>query len=257
MEEALLRIREVSKHFGGVYAVNGVSLDVRKGGIWGLVGPNGSGKTTLFSTILGLHRPDGGTICFNGKRINNLPPHDIYALGLVNAFQLPRLFYQMSVMDNMLVAARGHQGDGLANSLFLRRRWEEQEKGLIEKALEFLELVELGRLAFCYAGELSGGQRKLLEVARGLMARPTLLLLDEPAAGINPVLGRRMFQKLQDFSRNGATFFVVEHRLEILFEFASWVYVMDKGAMIAQGEPQAIIGNPAFYRAYLGEEIEG
>jgi len=254
MEEALLRIREVSKHFGGVYAVNGVSLDINHGGICGLVGPNGSGKTTLFNTILGLHRPDQGEIYFNGKSIVNLAPHQIYELGLVNAFQLPRLFHNLSVLDNMLVAARGQQGDKLFNSLFLRKRWQEQEKGLIKEALAILELVELDKWAFSPAGELSGGQRKLLEVARGLMAKPTLLLLDEPAAGINPVLGRKIFQRLQDFSHNGIAFFVVEHRLEILFEFASWVYVMDKGKIVIAGQPQAIIDDPTFYTVYLGEE---
>ncbi len=254
MEEALLRIREVSKHFGGIYAVNGVSLDINHGGICGLVGPNGSGKTTLFNTILGLHRPDQGEIYFNGKCINNLAPHQIYELGLVNAFQIPRLFHSLSVLDNMLVAAREQQGDKLFNSLFLRGRWQEQEKGLIEEALDILELVELERWAFSPAGELSGGQRKLLEVARGLMAKPTLLLLDEPAAGINPVLGKRIFQKLKDFSHNGIAFFIVEHRLEILFEFASWVYVMDKGRIVIAGQPQAIIDDPAFYAIYLGEE---
>ncbi len=253
MEESLLKIAEVSKHFGGVYAVNGISLDVRQGGIWGLVGPNGSGKTTLFNTVLGLYRPDKGDIYFNGNCISNLAPHQIYKLGLVNSFQLPRLFYRLSVLDNMLVAARGHQGDKVLNSLFLRKRWQEQEKGLIEEALNILELVELDSQAFSIAGELSGGQRKLLEVARGLMAKPTLLLLDEPAAGINPVLGKSIFEKLRDFSCNGATFFVVEHRLEILFEFASWVYVMDKGKMVAAGQPQAIVDDPAFYQAYLGE----
>ena len=254
MEETLLKIRDVSKHFGGVYAVNGVSLDVKHGGICGLVGPNGSGKTTLFNTVLGLHRPDEGTIHFNSRCINNLAPHRIYKLGLGNAFQLPRLFHQLTVLDNMLVAARGHQGDKLANSLFLRRRWQEQEKELIEEALDILELVELDSQAFSFAGELSGGQRKLLEVARGLMAKSTLLLLDEPAAGINPVLGKKLFEKLKDFSHNGTTFFIVEHRLEILFEFASWVYVMDKGKMVAAGQPQAIINDPVFYRAYLGGE---
>jgi branched-chain amino acid transport system ATP-binding protein len=254
MEKPLLEIREVSKHFGGVYAVNGVSLDVKQGGICGLVGPNGSGKTTLFNTILGLYRPDQGNIYFNSNCISNLAPHQIYALGLVNAFQLPRLFLQMSVLDNMLVAARGHQGDRLLNSLFLRGKWQEQEKGLIQEALDILELVELDSQTFSPAGELSGGQRKLLEVARGLMAKPTLLLLDEPAAGINPVLGRSIFQKLKDFSHNGTTFFIVEHRLEILFEFASWVYVMDKGKMVAAGQPQVIIDDVAFYQAYLGEE---
>jgi len=254
MEEALLRIREVSKHFGGVYAVNEVSLDINHSGICGLVGPNGSGKTTLFNTILGLYRPDQGEIYFNGKCINNLAPHQIYELGVVNAFQLPRLFYNLSVLDNMLVAARGQQGDRLLNSLFLRGRWQKQEKGLIEEALGILELVELDQWAFSPAGELSGGQRKLLEVARGLMAKPTLLLLDEPAAGINPVLGKRIFQKLKDFSHNGIAFFIVEHRLEILFEFATWVYVMDKGRIVIEGEPQALIEDPTFYAVYLGEE---
>ena len=254
MQEELLKIREVSKHFGGVYAVNGVSLDVDHGGICGLVGPNGSGKTTLFNTILGLHKPDHGEIYFKGQYINNLAPHQIYELGLVNAFQIPRLFFSLSVLDNMLVAARGQQGDRLFNSLFLRKRWQDQEKGLIEEALDILGLVELEKLAFSPAGELSGGQRKLLEVARGLMAKPRLLLLDEPAAGINPVLGKRIFQRLEEFSRNGIAFFIVEHRLEILFEFASWVYVMDKGRIVIEGQPQSIIDDPAFYAIYLGEE---
>ncbi len=254
MQEALLRIEAVSKHFGGLYAVNGVSLDIGHGGICGLIGPNGSGKTTLFNTILGLHKPDQGTISFNGKAINNLVPHQIYELGLVNAFQLPRLFFNMSVLDNMLVAARGQQGDRLLNSLLFRRRWQEQEQALIDEALGILELVELDHLAFAFASELSGGQRKLLEVARGLMARPTLLLLDEPAAGINPVLGEKIFQKLKEFARNGTAFFVVEHRLEILFNFASWVYVMNKGQVVIAGEPQAIIDNPDFYTIYLGKD---
>jgi branched-chain amino acid transport system ATP-binding protein len=254
MQEALLRIKEVSKHFGGVYAVNNVSLDLSHGRVCGLVGPNGSGKTTLFSTILGLHKPDQGSIYFNGRYINNLTPHQIYGLGLVHAFQLPRLFNSLSVLDNMLVAARGQQGDGLFNSLFRRKRWQEQEGGLVAEAFNILELVELGKMAFSPAGELSGGQRKLLEIARGLMARPTLLLLDEPAAGINPVLGKKIFQKIKDFSQNGIAFFIVEHRLEILFEFASWVYVMDKGQIVIAGEPQAIIDDPAFYAIYLGEK---
>jgi branched-chain amino acid transport system ATP-binding protein len=254
MPEALLRIEGVSKHFGGVYAVNGVDLDLSHGGVCGLVGPNGSGKTTLFSTILGLLRPDQGAIYFNGKCINNLAPHQIYDLGVVHAFQLPRLFNSLSVLDNMLVAAREQHGDGLFNSLFRRRKWQEQEKGLVQEARDILELVELDQLASSPAGELSGGQRKLLEVARGIMAKPRLLLLDEPAAGINPVLGKKIFERIKDFSHNGIAFFIVEHRLEILFEFAAWVYVMDKGKIVIAGEPQDIIDDPAFYAIYLGEE---
>jgi branched-chain amino acid transport system ATP-binding protein len=253
MEKVLLKISEVSKHFGGVYAVNGVSLDI-DGGIYGLVGPNGSGKTTLFNTILGLYEPDTGAIFFQGKRINRLAPHQIYELGIVNAFQIPRLFFNLSVLDNMLVAAREQQGDRLFNSLFLRKRWQEQEKGLIDEAMGILEVVELSHMAFSPAAELSGGQRRLLEVARGIMAKPTLLLLDEPAAGINPELANQIFQQLEEFSHNGITFFIVEHRLEILFDFATWVYVMDKGRIVIEGHPQNIIDDPTFYSVYLGEE---
>jgi branched-chain amino acid transport system ATP-binding protein len=250
--KTLLKIENITKKFGGLIAVDNVSLEVDHRGIVGLVGPNGSGKTTLFNTVLGLYRPDQGNVYFSGERINNLAPHRIYGLGLVNAFQLPRLFHQMSVLDNMLVAARGQRGDSLWNSLFLRKAWQEQEKRLIDEALEILELVELGKWAFSPAGELSGGQRKLLEIARSIMAKPTLLLLDEPAAGINPILGKKIFQKLEDFSHNGTTFFIVEHRLEILFEFASLVYVMDRGKLVTQGQPKQVIDDPAFYEAYLG-----
>jgi branched-chain amino acid transport system ATP-binding protein len=253
MKEPLLRIEEVSKHFGRAYAVDGVSLEVERGGICGLVGPNGSGKTTLFNTILGLYHPNGGAVYFNGKCINNMSPHQIHSRGLVNAFQIPRLFPSLSVLDNMLVAARGQKGDRFLHSLFLRRGWQEQEKGLARESMEILEFVGLGELYSSPAGELSGGQRKLLEVARGLMARPELLLLDEPAAGVNPVMGKMMFQKLEELSRNGTTFFVVEHRLEILFEFARWVYVMDQGKVVARGHPQEVADDPAFYQAYLGE----
>ena len=254
MEEALLGIREVSKHFGGVYAVNGVSLDIKSGSIWGLVGPNGSGKTTLFNTVFGIHRPDEGAIYFNGNCISNLAPHQIYALGLVNAFQIPRLFSKLTVLDNMLVAARGHQGDGLLNSLFLRKSWQEQEAELADKAMEILELLELDHLALSSAGELSGGQRKLLEIGRGLMASPTLLLLDEPAAGVNPNLGRRIFEGIERLRQTmGLSFFIIEHRLEILFDFAHWVYVMDRGKIVIEGKPEEVVAAPVFYQVYLGE----
>ena len=254
MEEALLGIREVSKHFGGVYAVNGVSLDIKSGSIWGLVGPNGSGKTTLFNTVFGIHRPDEGAIYFNGNCISNLAPHQIYALGLVNAFQIPRLFSKLTVLDNMLVAARGHQGDRLLNSLFLRKSWQEQEAELADKAMEILELLELDHLALSSAGELSGGQRKLLEIGRGLMASPTLLLLDEPAAGVNPNLGRRIFEGIERLRQTmGLSFFIIEHRLEILFDFAHWVYVMDRGKIVIEGKPEEVVEAPVFYQVYLGE----
>jgi branched-chain amino acid transport system ATP-binding protein len=254
VEETLLNIKGVSKHFGGVNAVSEVSIELKNGGIWGLVGPNGSGKTTLFSLVLGFHQPDEGAIYFRGNCINHLAPHQIYAEGLVNAFQVPRPFQSLSVLDNMLVAARGHQGDSLFNSLFLRRRWQKQEAGLVDQAMEIMDLLELSHLAASPAGELSGGQRKLLEIGRGLMASPTLLLLDEPASGVNPQLGRRIFERIEHLRREkGLSFFIIEHRLDLLFDFAQWVYVMEKGRLVVEGKPDEVSKNPAFYRTYLGE----
>lgn len=253
MGEALLRIKEVGKNFGGLRAVDGVSLDVGMDSIVGLVGPNGSGKTTLFNIVFGLHKPDCGSICFNGQRIDRLAPHEVYARGLANAFQLPRLFYRLTVLDNMLLAARGHKGDSFLSSVFSRKGWQEQEGQLAEKALELLELLELDHLALSPAGELSGGQRKLLEIGRALVADPILLLLDEPAAGINPNLGRKIFCKMEDFRQRGLSFLVIEHRLEMLFEFAHWIYVMNKGKIVVEGKPEVVVNNPVFYDIYLGE----
>jgi len=238
-----------------LYAVNGISLDITPGKIWGLVGPKWQReKALLFNTILGIHQPDEGDIYLNDECITNLVPHQIYDLGLVNTFQVPRLFQALSVLDNMLVAGRGHQGDKLLCSLFLRKSWQRKELELTEKAIEILELLKLDHLALSPAGELSGGQRKLLELGKGLMASPTLLFLDEPAAGINPHLGRSMFEKIEDLCQKGLSFFIIEHRLELLFDFAHWVYVMDKGKIVLEGEPQEVAENPSFFHVYLGDE---
>jgi len=253
MEESLLRIKEVAKHFGGLWAVNRISLDVARGSITALVGPNGSGKTTLFNIVCGLHKPDEGCVYFNGERIDHLSPHRVYAKGIVHAFQIPRLFSRLTVLDNMLVAARGHKGDSLLNSLVFKQGWQEQEWKLATKALELLNLLELDHLGLSPAGELSGGQRKLLEIGRALMAAPVLLLLDEPAAGVNPNLGRKIFEKIELFRRSGLSFFVIEHRLELLFDFADRVYVMDKGKIVVQGKPEEVAKDSTFYKVYLGD----
>jgi len=254
MEDVLLKIEDVRKHFGGLYAINGVSLNVTPGKIWGLVGPNGSGKSTLFNTILGIYQPDGGNIYLQERCITNLVPHEIYDLGLVNTFQVPRLFQALTVLDNMLVAGRGHRGDKLSYSLFFRKSWQKQEAAFAEKAMEILELLKLDHLAFSPAGELSGGQRKLLELGKGLMASPTLLFLDEPAAGVNPNLGRSMFERIHELCQKGLSFFIIEHRLELLFDFAHWVYVMDKGKVVLEGKPREVADNPSFFQVYLGDE---
>ena len=253
MEESILRVKEVGKHFGGLWAVNHASLDVARGSITALVGPNGSGKTTLFNVVFGLHKPDEGCVYFNGERIDHLAPHQVYAKGIVHAFQIPRLFYRLTVLDNMLVAARGQKGDGLLNSLVFRQGWQAQERELADKALELLNLLELDHLTLSPAGELSGGQRKLLEIGRALMASPVLLLLDEPAAGVNPNLGRKIFERIELFRQRGLSFFIIEHRLEILFDFADWVYVMDRGEIAVEGKPKEVTKDSTFYKVYLGD----
>ena len=254
MEETLLKIRDITKNFGGLCAVDGVSVDVGTERIVGLVGPNGSGKTTLFNVIFGLHKADHGSVHFNDERIDHLAPHQVFTRGMVNAFQFPRLFFQLTTLDNMLLAAREHKGDSLLNSLFLRKGWQHQESELAQKAMEILELLELTHLTLSPAGELSGGQRKLLEIGRALMADPVLLLLDEPAAGVNPILGRKIFEKIEHFRQKGLSFFIIEHRLEILMEFADWIYVMDKGKIVVEGEPAEVVNNPVFYDVYMGEK---
>jgi len=253
MEESILRVKEVGKHFGGLWAVDRASLDVARGSITALVGPNGSGKTTLFNIVFGLHKPDEGCVYFNGERIDRLPPHQVYAKGIVHAFQIPRLFYRLTVLDNMLLAARGHKGDGLLNSVVFRQGWQAQERELADKALELLNLLELDHLTLSPAGELSGGQRKLLEIGRALMAAPVLLLLDEPAAGVNPNLGRKIFERIELFRQRGLSFFIIEHRLEILFDFADWVYVMDRGKIAVEGKPEEVAKDSTFYKVYLGD----
>jgi branched-chain amino acid transport system ATP-binding protein len=252
MTEPLLKLRNVSKHFGGLYAVNGVDLDISSGSIWGMVGPNGSGKSTLFNTILGLYQPDEGSIHFVGKPIDHMPPHRIYGLGLVKGFQVPKLFQALSVLDNMMMAGRNHPGDSLLHSLLFRNSWQQKEVEMADRALDLLELLEIAHLAAAPAGELSGGQRKLLEIGKGLMASPTLLLLDEPVAGVNPKLGRRIFEKLADLCDKGLSLFIIEHRLELLFDFAHRVYVMNKGTVLIEGTPGDVVKNALFYKIYLG-----
>jgi branched-chain amino acid transport system ATP-binding protein len=152
----------------------------------------------------------------------------------------------------MILAARGNRGDKLFNSIFLRKGWQNQEVAIVDKAMEILELLELDHLTFSPAGELSGGQKKLLEIGRAIIAEPKLLLLDEPVAGINPVLGKTIFEKLEHLRQGGLSFLVIEHRLELLMEFANWVYVMDRGKIILEGQPREIVTSPVFYEVYTG-----
>ncbi len=251
-EPMILKVRDVVKHYGGVCAVEGASLDVPRQATVALIGPNGCGKTSLLNTIYGMQRADEGNIYFEGESIDELPPHGIFRRGMVHAFQVPRLFNQLSVLDNMLFAARANPGDHLWGSLIERRRWQKAEDAIYVRAMEVLELMELKRLAHAPAAELSGGQKKLLEMARAFLAEPRLLLLDEPAAGVNPVLAKKVFDKIEYFRRKGMSFLVIEHRMELLMEYAHWVYVMDRGKIVLEGTPRDVAASKLFYEIYIG-----
>lgn len=257
IDPMILRVRDVVKNYGGLCAVAGASLDIPRRTTVALVGPNGCGKTSLLRTIFGLQRADEGNIYFEGESIGELSPDKVFARGIVHSFQFPHLFNQLSVLDNMLVAARGNLGDSLGGSLLRRGKWKEQEETMLVKATDTLDMMGLTRLTHSPAGDLSGGQKKLLEIARAIMAEPKLLLLDEPAAGVNPVLAQTIFEKIEMLRHGGMSLLVIEHRMELLMEFANWVYVMDRGKIVLEGRPAEVAASPLFYEIYIGGEPGG
>jgi branched-chain amino acid transport system ATP-binding protein len=254
IDPMILRVRDVVKNYGGLCAVAGASLDVPRRTTIALVGPNGCGKTSLIKTIFGLQHPDEGSIYFEGEAIDELSPDKVFAAGIVHAFQFPRLFNQMSVLDNLLIAGRGNPGDSFLGGLLARKKWREHEEAMLGRATDTLEMMGLTRLTREPAGSLSGGQKKLLEIARAMMAQPKLLLLDEPAAGVNPVLARKIFEKIEMLRHGGMSLLIIEHRMELVMEFANWVYVMDRGKIVLEGRPAEVAASPLFYEIYIGGE---
>jgi neutral amino acid transport system ATP-binding protein len=249
----ILEAREVVKRFGGIRAVNGASLDVREGSITALIGPNGAGKTTFFNVITGFYRPDGGRALFHGDPILGSSPHAIARLGMVRTFQITKALARMPVIDNMTLAAPDQPGEHLLNVILRPREVRRREAEVHEQAMELLGVFDLAGLADEYAGTLSGGQRKLLELARALMTRPRLLLLDEPMAGINPTLGRRLLDHMQRLRADeGVSFLFIEHDMEVVMNHADRVIVMAEGRVIADGEPQEVRSDQAVIDAYLG-----
>jgi branched-chain amino acid transport system ATP-binding protein len=249
----ILEAREVVKRFGGIRAVNGASLDVGEGSITALIGPNGAGKTTFFNVITGFYRPDGGRALFHGDPILGSSPHAIARLGMVRTFQITKALARMPVIDNMTLAAPDQPGEHLLNVILRPREVRRREAEVHEQAMELLGVFDLAGLADEYAGTLSGGQRKLLELARALMTRPRLLLLDEPMAGINPTLGRRLLDHMQRLRADeGVSFLFIEHDMEVVMNHSDRVIVMAEGRVIADGEPQEVRSDQAVIDAYLG-----
>jgi branched-chain amino acid transport system ATP-binding protein len=249
----IFEARDVVKRFGGIRAVNGATLDVAEGSITALIGPNGAGKTTFFNVVTGFYRPDGGQAIFEGRRVLGRPSYAIARLGMVRTFQITKALARMPVIDNMTLAAPNQPGERLRNVIFSPGAVRRREAEVREQAMQLLEIFNLDRLAGDYAGTLSGGQRKLLELARALMTRPRLLLLDEPMAGINPTLGRRLLDHMRRLrTEEGVTFLFIEHDMEVVMNHSDRVIVMAEGRVIAEGEPLEVRRNKAVIDAYLG-----
>ena len=252
---ALLRADGIAKAFGGVQALSGCTLEVSRGSVAGLIGPNGSGKTTLFNVITGYERADAGEVTLGGEVITNAPPDKIFARGIGRTFQLTRIFARLTVLENMLVPARRQAAGRWRNPLAgagLRAGSPERRR-----AMELLDFTGIAGHAGALAGSLSYGQRKLLELACVLMADPAVILLDEPAGGVNPPLAERIAERIRELNAGGTTFLIVEHNMEFVMGLCSRVTVMDSGAVITAGPPGIIRNDPRVLDAYLGGGLEG
>jgi branched-chain amino acid transport system ATP-binding protein len=253
--EILLEVRDLVKDFGGLRAVNKCSLSVRCGTITGLIGPNGAGKTTLFNLVTGFHRPDGGQVFFRGEEITGLAPYRVFHKKLCRTFQIPREFKQMTVLENLMLVPAGQRGENLFYSWFLPGVVRRQEQEIREKALSVLEFVHLIHLKDEYAGNLSGGQKKLLELARTLMADPEMVLLDEPGAGVNPTLMKQLVANIEKLCyERDVTFLLIEHDMDLVMNLCNPVIVMSNGEKLAEGTPQEIQGDERVLEAYLGSQ---
>jgi len=256
-DEPLLRVRNLQKSFGGITAVDGVSFDVAPGTVTGLIGPNGAGKSTTFDLITGVQQPDAGQVVFDGTDVTGARPHEIAGQGLVRTFQIARELQEMTVLENVMLAPRDQQGEQLWRSVLPGvRSWvSEQEEKLREEAWETLEFFEIDHLAEEYAGNLSGGQRKLLEMARVLMTDPRMILLDEPLAGVNPTLEEKLLDRLHALQDEGYTFLLVEHDMDVIMNHCDPLIVMHQGELLVEGSPEAVRTDDRVLEAYLGGEL--
>jgi ABC-type branched-subunit amino acid transport system ATPase component len=249
--DSLLEVRTIHRQFGGVVAVDGVSLSLAEGESLGLIGPNGAGKSTVLSVIAGALAPDSGSIAFAGREIAGLPSHKVGAQGIIRTFQVSSEFPRLTVLQNLLVARRGQRGERLIGVLRGRRSWAKEEDAAVDQARSLLRRFNLTELQNEYAGNLSGGQRRLLEVARALMASPRLLLLDEPTAGVHPSMVGELQRQLIRLREDGLAMLMIEHELGIVEGVCQRVIVMARGRVIAEGGLAEVRGMPQVKEAYI------
>lgn len=249
--EPILTAAGIRRAFGGIVAVDVDRIEVQRGSITALIGPNGAGKTTFFNLLTGFDKPDTGTWSFDGKDMAGVAPHRMATRGMVRTFQLTKSLTKMSVIENMKLGATGQKGEKWWNGL-IPGTWKAQEAEIEQRADELLKRFKLDHMRDEYAGALSGGQRKLLEMARALMTNPTLVMLDEPMAGVNPALKQSLNAHVRGLRDDGMTVLFVEHDMDMVHDISDWVIVMAEGRVIAEGTPDDISSNPAVIDAYLG-----
>ncbi len=250
---AILTVTGVTKAFGGVVALDGADLSVEPGTLTGLIGPNGAGKSTLFNVISGFISPDSGSIRFNGVDIAGARADQVTAAGLVRTFQIPRPFARMSVMENLLAYAQGHPGDQLAVSLFNPRRAARAEADVIDRAHAIAERLGLSAVLDNRANEISGGQKKLVEIGRALMAQPRMILLDEPMAGVNPTLAETIAGHLVGMVKDGITLLLIEHNMGMIGRLCDPVIVMAQGKHLTSGRFADVAADPGVQEVYMGK----
>jgi ABC-type branched-subunit amino acid transport system ATPase component len=249
----LLEAKGLVRSFGRFNAVDGVDLEIAPGTITGLIGPNGAGKSTLFNLIAGALPPTAGVIQFDGCDITGLAPNRIFTLGLARTFQIPRPFPRMTVLENAMLVPLRQSGERFWSNWLAGRRVAREERAIRERAAEVLSFCGLGQKLDELAGNLSGGQQKLLELARVMMIDPKLILLDEPAAGVNPALIETLIDKILALQARGVTFLIIEHNMDLVMRICRPLIVMTQGRVIARGPPEEVRNDPRVLDAYLGE----
>lgn len=252
----VLSVNNLTKAFGGLKAVSGVNVKIDQGELIGLIGPNGAGKTTIFNLLTGVYEPTEGEVVFMGKNTSGLPPYKVNQLGMARTFQNIRLFGEMTVLENVMVAYHSHAKHGIFSSILRLPSYYKGEAEMAEKALEFLKIFKLDHKAGEVAKNLPYGEQRRLEIARALAAKPSLLLLDEPAAGMNPNETKELMEMIRWVRDNfKLTILLIEHDMSLVMNVCERIYVLDYGQIIAHGNPEEIKNNPKVIEAYLGEEV--